>query len=352
MATALFTTGELAQSLGARLEGPADLPLHGVATIESAEPGTLTFVRSRDFARGWASCRASAAIVPEGLELPGAPEGRAVLRVRNADHALIVVLDRLSRALQAPRPAPGPHPSAVVDPSAIVAPGAVVGPLCTVGAGARIEEGAWLHARVHVGAGARVGRGSVLHPGVTLYDRCEVGTACILHAGVVIGADGFGYVPAPPELAASTGGVLKIPHVGNVVVGDLVEIGANSCVDRAKFGSTTIGTATKIDNLVQIGHGARIGRACLICGGCGVAGSVVLEDGVTLAGQVGVKDGIRVGAGATILAQAGVVNDVPPGERWWGCPAMPLRRHVRMENALRKLAGMQRLSESADQRPQ
>lgn len=351
MPTTLFTTGELAKTLRARLEGSPDLPLHGMATLESARPGTLTFVRSQEYARAWASCRASAAIVTEGVELPAPGPEKAILRVANADHALIVVLDRLEKAMQAPRPPPGVHPTAVVDPTATIAPTASIGPHCTIGAGARIEDGARLVARVHVGNDARVGKGSVLHPGVTIYDRCVIGNACILHAGVVIGADGFGYVPAPPEMRAATGGVLKVPHVGNVEIADLVEIGANSCVDRAKFGSTTIGAATKIDNLVQVGHGCKIGRACLICGGAGIGGSAIIEDGAVLAGQAGVKDGIRIGAGATVLAQAGVVNDIPAGERWWGCPAMPLRRHVRIEAALRKLAGQARVSESADKRP-
>ncbi len=338
----LFTTGELARSLGARLEGPEDVPLTGLATLEDAGPGDLTFVRSREFAGAWATSGASAAIVAEAVTLPA--NGRALLRVPDADHALIALLERLADTLRTRRPAPGVHASAVVDPSASIAASATVGPLCSIGPGARIEEHAWLVARVHVGELARVGRGTILHPGVTIYDRCEIGNGCILHAGAVIGADGFGYVPAPPERMSATGGVLKVPHVGNVVLGDLVEIGANSCIDRAKFGSTTVGSATKIDNLVQIGHGCRIGRACLICGKCGLAGSVVLEDGVVLAGQVGIKDGVRIGARATILAQSGVTQNVPPGEKWWGCPAVPMRQYVQREAALRRMLGEPRPS--------
>jgi UDP-3-O-[3-hydroxymyristoyl] glucosamine N-acyltransferase len=340
----LFTTGQLAQTLGADLEGPPDLPLARLATLEDAAPGDLTFIRDQNYAAAWAASRASAAIVARRVALPTPPAGRALLRVPDADQALVVILEDLARSMRPARPAPGVHPTAVVHPSASIAPSAVVGPLCVIEPGARVDDGAWLVAQVYLGEHARVGKGSVLYPGVRVYDRCIIGNACFLHSGVVIGADGFGYLPAPPEKAPSTGGILKIPHVGNVEIADLVEIGANSCIDRAKFGSTTVGAATKIDNLVQVGHGCRIGRACLVCGACGLAGSVILEDGVVLAGQVGIKDGVRIGARATILAQSGVTQDVPPGERWWGFPAVPLRQFVQREAGLRKLLGEPRPS--------
>lgn len=337
--TTLFTTGELAQKLGARLVGPADLPLSGLATLDDARPGHLTFVRDKHYAQQWASSKASAAIAAEsaGLPTPAQDPPRALLLVKDADHALIALLDSLARTLTAVKPAPGVHPTAVIDPAATIAPSATVGPFCIVGAHASVGEGSWLVSGVTLGAHASIGRGSTLHPGVVVYDRCVIGNACIVHANAVIGADGFGYRPAPKELLAQTGGILKVPHVGNAVIHDLVEIGAGSCIDRAKFGSTVIGAATKIDNLVQVGHGCKIGRACLICGQSGLGGSAVLEDGVTLAGQVGVRDGIRVGAGALIMAQAGVMEDVPPNAKLWGIPAESFRDVVRKQAAVRKL---------------
>jgi UDP-3-O-[3-hydroxymyristoyl] glucosamine N-acyltransferase len=177
-------------------------------------------------------------------------------------------------------------------------------------------------ASVTIGAAAAVGRGTVLHPGVVMGERCRVGAGCILHGGVIIGADGFGYRP-------SERGPVKVPHIGNVEIGNAVEIGANSCIDRAKFGSTTIGDGTKIDNLVQIAHNCRIGRGCLICGVTGMAGSVTLGDGVIVGGHVGIADNLTIGDRAVIAAKSGVICNVPAGETWWGFPAAPARSAAR-----------------------
>jgi len=181
---------------------------------------------------------------------------------------------------------------------------------------------------------------------VAIGQRCHIGRDCLLHAGVVIGADGFGFA------ADDSGrGIAKVPHIGNVTIGDHVEIGANTCIDRAKFGSTSIGDGTKIDNLVQIAHNCRIGKCCLICGQSGLSGSVTLGDGVILAGNVGVADNLTLGAGARVGGRSSVNNDIPPGETWLGTPAQPIReagmnmavyrdlaRHIR---ELRKLMRMQ-----------
>lgn len=328
---ASLTAGLIAQKLGGELHGPADLAITRLDTIERGGPGALTFIRDKAYASGWAASSASAALVTRGIDVGGHDASRrALIFVANADLALNTVLDLMAPP---PRPArPGVHPSAVVDPSAVVAPTASVGPGCVVEAGASVGDGSVLIAQCYLGQDARVGRGCTLHPGVRVLDRCIVGDGCLLHAGVVIGADGFGF-----RSDASGRGLAKIPHIGNVEIHPGVEIGANSCVDRAKFGSTVVGAGTKLDNLVQIGHGVQIGRCCLICAQVGIAGSVKLGDGVMLGGQAGVADNLEVGSGSQLAAKAGVLENVPPGQAWFGYPAYNGKQAFRDLTLLRRL---------------
>ncbi|NUQ53937.1 MAG: UDP-3-O-(3-hydroxymyristoyl)glucosamine N-acyltransferase, partial [Phycisphaerales bacterium] len=222
--------------------------------------------------------------------------------------------------------------SAHVDPTATIGAGASVGPGCLVEAGASIGEGSVLVHNVHVGRNARIGRACTLHSNVCVLDGCIVGDGCILHSCVVIGTDGFGYRPDPQGR-----GVVKIPHIGNVEIGAGVEIGANSCVDRAKFGSTIIGAGTKFDNLVHIAHGVRVGRGCLFAAQVGVAGSATIGDGVQIGGQVGVAEGLSVGRMARVGGQSGIMRDVPDGETWMGYPAVPMWEFLRHSPALKRL---------------
>jgi UDP-3-O-[3-hydroxymyristoyl] glucosamine N-acyltransferase len=342
------TSGSLAGALGAQLRGRADLPITHVDALDRAGPGALTFIRSSAFAGAWAASAASAALVTRGIEVPGhdAPT-RALLIVEDADLALVKVLE-----LFAPPPEPAPpgvHASAVVDPSARVAPSARVGPCCVIGAGASIGEGAVLVGSVNIGARASIGAGTVLHPGVMIGDRCTLGRRCTVWGNVVIGADGFGFVPTPDGRA-----VVKVPHIGTVAIGDEVEIGANSCVDRAKFGATEIGAGTKIDNLVQIGHNCRVGRGCLLCGMSGLAGSVTLGDGVIVAAGTAISDNLTIGAGARIGGRSAVINDIPAGETWLGQPALPAPTAAKNYAAFRTLADqlrqLRRLHKALEQR--
>lgn len=341
----MHTTGTIAAALGAELVGPSDRPIRGLGSLDRAGPEELTFIRSAAFAAEWRTSRAGAAIVSRGLEVPGHDSAaRALLVVPDADMALTKVLGLF--APPASRPAPGVHPSAVVDVSAKVGAGVSIGPMCVVEAGATIGDGAVLVSQVFVGAGATVGAGTTLHAHVSIGERCVVGRQCLLHPGVVIGADGFGFVPSPDGR-----GLQKIPHIGTVEIGDQVEIGANSCVDRAKFGATTVGSGTKIDNLVQIGHNCRIGRACLICGQVGLAGSVTVGDGVILAGQVGVADNLTIGPRARVGAGSGVTRSVPAGQTWLGYPAGEARECLRNWSALLSLATRLRRLEQATNIP-
>jgi UDP-3-O-[3-hydroxymyristoyl] glucosamine N-acyltransferase len=242
--------------------------------------------------------------------------GVAVLLVADADLAMATVLGMIEAAQAMAPPGPGVHPSSLVHPTAQIDATATIGPLCTIGPGAVIASGVLIKERCSIGASCRIGEKSALHPGVVLYAHTQLGERVIVHANAVIGADGFGYRFDP-----SKGGLAKIPHVGNVIIGDDVEIGAAACIDRAKFGSTRIGAGTKIDNLVQIGHGCQIGRSVVICGQVGLSGSVTIGDGAMLGGQAGVADQRHIGAGAMVAAQSGVESDVPPKGRVIGTPA-------------------------------
>lgn len=331
-----LTTGRLATELGASLAGPDDTVITGAESLESAGPGQIAFIRSAKFAKAWSASRASAVLVTRGIDLPpGGEPNRSVLIVADADLAMTRVLELLMPRRETITP--GVHPSAVIASTATIDPSACVGPFVCVAPGASIGPRATIHAGVCIGEAASIGEATVLHANVVVLERCTIGDRCILHPGVVIGADGFGYRVDPAR-----GALVKIPHIGNVEIGNDVEIGAGTCIDRGKFGATTIGHGTKIDNLVQIGHNCRVGRSVVICGCAALAGSVTIGDGVMIGGGSGVADNITINAGARIAAHSGVMSDVPPGETVTGAPAVPHREWARSTIAFRRLA---------DQRP-
>ncbi len=331
-------SGDLAQRLGATLLGPADVPLARIDSLDQGVAGSLVFIRNHRFARRWPASAASAALISRSIALtdlipdfdpanPASP--RPLLIVPDADLAAIRAASFF--APPATPALPGVHPAAVVEPGATIHPSASVGPCCVVRRGASIAEHAVLVAQVYVGVDAAVGAHTTLHPGVRILERCIVGRRCIFHPGVTVGADGFGYRPTPEGLA-------KVPQIGNVVIEDDVEIGANACIDRATFGSTLIGAGTKIDNLVQIGHNCRVGRHCVLCGHVALAGSVTLGDQVMLGGKVGVADNIEIGDRAKVAASAGVVSDLPAGGVYMGAPAGPASEWRRILVGMRRLA--------------
>ncbi len=317
-----MTLRELAEALGGSLEGDGSCEVWRVTSPESAGPGAVCVCATPQALDTARQRGAAAVVVPQGLRA----EGPAV-RVADPRLALAVLLELLGPKPRHPR---GVHPSAFVHPSA------QLGPEVAVGAFAVVEEGATVGARTvlypfaYVGPHAAVGEDCVLYPHAVVGERVRVGNRVVLHAGCVLGSDGFGFVPGAQAHR-------KIPQVGTVVVEDDVEIGACTTVDRATLDETRIGSGTKIDNLVQIAHNVRVGRRCLIAAQCGIAGSVVLEDGVVLAGQVGVGDHVRIGAGAVVLAQSGVTKDVPPGATVYGHPAQPRSDELKEQAARRQL---------------
>jgi UDP-3-O-[3-hydroxymyristoyl] glucosamine N-acyltransferase len=334
-APSALTTGELAELLKGRLDGPPDVALRGPEMFDRAGPEHVVFIGGKQYIEQFARSRAGAAVVLEGLTVDRGTPPRPLIHVANMDTAMTAALEAYAKLAAQPRPLPAVHETARIDPSAAVGNNVSIGAGCSVGPGAVIADDVTLEEFVHIGAGVRVGRGTSILQRTVIHERCTIGQHCRIFAGVVIGAQGFGYRAAPGGK-----GLMAIPHLGTVEIGDYVDIGANTCIDRAKFGATTIGSGTKIDNLVQIGHNCRIGRSCILCGQVGLAGSVRLGDGVVLGGAVGIADHVTLGDGVQVAARSGVMNDIPAGEVWVGLPAAPAGESMRNYAAFRKLGEM------------
>jgi UDP-3-O-[3-hydroxymyristoyl] glucosamine N-acyltransferase len=291
-----YTTADLAQRVSGTLRGRGDLPITGVNALGDATAQEITFIADEAHARRWADARAAAAVISAGLEPAGHDhKSRALIVVPNA--ALTVVELMRLFAPPTPQPSPGVHPTAFVHAGATLGSDVSIGPHVSIDDEAAIGDRVVLHAGVRVYVGARIGDDSVLHGNVVVRERCRLGQRVILHANVSIGTDGFGFEPA-----LDGSGQVKVPHIGTVIIEDDVEIGASSCVDRAKFGATVVGMGTKVDNLVQIAHNCRIGRRCVIAALTGISGSATVGDDVRMAGQVGIVDHMSIGSGATIAA--------------------------------------------------
>jgi UDP-3-O-[3-hydroxymyristoyl] glucosamine N-acyltransferase len=322
----VLTADAIARAVGGRVVGDAAAVVHGVAPLERATERDLTFLATARHAGALAASHAAVLLVsPELAETPGGVRARVI--VADPQAALVSLLPRFAHASV---PRDGVHQTAVIGRGVRLGRRVSVGPYAVIGDGATLGDGVTIEAHCVVGAGVQVGEGSQVFPHVTLYAGAELGRRVTVHAGARIGSDGFGYI-------FRDGRHEKIPHVGRCVVGDDVEIGANTTIDRGSVGDTVIGAGTKIDNLVHIAHNCRVGKNCLFAAQVGLAGSVVVEDGSALGGQVGVADHHTIGAGARIAGQAGVIGDVPAGQTWSGYPARPHREALRAQAALFRL---------------
>ena len=312
-----LTASELAQRLGGKVVGNGDVVITGIAPLSSACAGDVTFLADARLADELSDTQACAVIVArEHLQAK-----TTLICVDNVMAAVSEVLTMLAPTEDLPPV--GVHPKADIAKDAELGEGVSVGPGAVVGGGAKIADGVVLCANVTVGAGAVIGEKTVLQTGTVIISGCRIGRRCRIGPNAVIGSVGFGYYFAE-------GVHNRIPHVGTVEIGDDVDIGACSCIDRGKFEATRIGDGTKIDNLVQVAHNVRIGRGCLLAGQVGVAGSSVLKDYVALGGQVGISDNITLGTGVRAAAQTGIIRDVPDGMEVIGYPADQARKQLRV----------------------
>ncbi len=317
------TLDELARLVGGTVSGDGATVIRGVNGLEQAGPGEIAFLANPKYAPLLAATKASAVIVADGTDV-----ALPAIRVKNPDLAFARAAERLFGGGW--RPPAGAHPSAVVAPSARIGKEVSIGAFTVVEEGASIGDGTVLYPHVYVGAGARIGPGCLLWPQAVVRERCELGARVILHSGAVVGSDGFGY-------ATEAGVHHKIPQVGTAVLEDDVELGANTAVDRARFGKTVVGRGTKIDNLVQIAHNVTIGQGCLVAAQAGISGSTRLGNYVVLAGQAGLVGHIEMGDRAIATAQAGVSKDVPAGTMVSGEHAIETKRHLREKAAMARL---------------
>jgi UDP-3-O-[3-hydroxymyristoyl] glucosamine N-acyltransferase len=318
-----FTAAEIAQKLQGEVVGDGTVQLTGLAPAESARPGELTFAETEAYFASAEKSNASAILVAGTF----VSASKVLIRVANPRIALAKVLPIFFPPEQHPC---GIHPSAVIAPSAQIDPTAHIGPSCRVGERARLGARSVLMGGNDLRADCRVGEDVCLFPNVVIYNQTQIGNRVSIHAGTVIGSDGFGYV-------LDEGRHRKVLQLGNVIIHDDVEIGANSAIDRGTLGSTIIGAGTKIDNLVHVAHNVVMGRHCLVMGQVGFAGSTHLGDYVVVASQTGIAGHLKIGNQVTIGAKSGVMRDIPDGARMLGIPASPDRQTKRQVLALQQL---------------
>ena len=323
------------------LIGDGKTAVSGVAPLDRAGGSELSILSSAKYAPMLAATRAGIVLIdPEFRDVVGQPRARIIV-----EQPLEKLLSLLPRLYPEKPLVPGVAATARIGKGAVLGERVSIGEYAVIGAGAKLGEGVMIGAHCVIGDAASIGESSRLSPGVTLYPGATLGARTIVHSGARIGSDGFGYV-------FRDGAHHKIPHVGRCIIGDDVEIGANTTIDRGSIDDTVVGSGTKIDNLVHIAHNVRIGAKCLLMAQVGIAGSATIGDGVILAGQAGLGGHLSIGAGARIGAQAGVFGDVPAGETWSGYPARPHKDSLRALAASFKLAGMMRRLEKLIEQPE
>ena len=338
-----FTPAEIAGIVGAeRSVGTTSQTVHDIAALGMAGAGDLSFLGNAKYRSQVPACQATLLLLPRDYVGEPRPD-QVFLFVENPSVALARLCARIEQALW-PKPAPGVHPSAVVASTAVIDPTAHIGPLCVVEDGVHLGAGSVLQAGVFVGQAARIGDGCWVMPGCIIATTCTLGHRVRLQPGVVIGSDGFGYefVKGRHE---------KVPQIGTVAIGDDVEIGANSTLDRARFSRTSVGEGTKIDNLVQIAHNVAIGRHCILCAQVGISGSTTIEDYVILGGQAGIGGHITIGKGTKAGGQTGIGSDVPPGSYLNGTPALPYLLERRLQVLHQRLPDLFKRVEALEKNP-
>ena len=323
-----YTLEQINEVLKGEIVGTTSQLITAPEQLERASTSEISFIGHKKYERLWTTSTACVAVVNEDISIePG--ENRAFIKVKNADLAMSQVLELF--APPTPQFAVEIHPSATVDASATIGTGTRIGAGSYIGPNVVLGENVTIYPNVTILDECTIGKNTVIWPGSVVRERCHLGTDCIVHPNATIGADGFGFRPCPER------GLVKIPQIGNVVIGNWVEIGANTCVDRGKFSSTVLGDGCKIDNLVQIGHNSILGKFCIMAGNSGLAGSVTLGNGVIIGGSASIKDHTTIGDGAIVGAGSGVTADIPAGKMMLGYPAVEARDALKQWAILKRL---------------
>lgn len=330
---------ELADRLGCRLEGDGEIEISRVSGIERAEPGDLTFLAHQKYVSRFARTRASAVIV--GLDVPAKETGTALLRT---DQPYLAFARAVAMLMPSAAPPAGVDQQTSIAADVKLGPDVAIGPFVTIGSGAVIGARTVIYPNVAIGPGTTVGEDCTIHSQVSIRDRVVIGRRVVIQDGSVLGSEGFGFARQPD------GTHLKIPQRAGIVIEDDVEIGANTTIDRPAIGETRIGAGTKIDNLVQVGHGVTIGRRVLFAAQVGIAGSCVIDDDVVLAGQVGVANHVRLGKGVMATAQTGIPNSVDDGAYVSGYPAIDHMEWLKSSAVYRQLPALRKRVLTLEQR--
>ena len=339
-----MTIQELADLCAAQIkDGNTSQLIHSAADIVSAQPGQVTQLTNKKYSKYLQNSNASACFIAEDFIIEDKPEELVLLICKDPEMSFIKALDALH---------PQSHYQAEIASQAVVAKTATlgasvyIGPYAVVGENVEIGDNCEIFAGVYIGDNTKIGKNCRIYPYAVIYNDTIIGNDAIIHSGAVIGADGFGYKFRNNQH-------IKVPQVGNVVIGDSVEIGANSCIDRGALGSTRIGSGSKIDNLVQIGHNNKIGQHVIMCGQVGVSGSCSIEDYAVLAGSSGVADHVTIGKGAVVMARSGIANDVASGTHVFGSPAkiknVAYKEHIAISKLPELMKTVKRLEEKIQQ---
>lgn len=317
----------IASMIGARVEGDANVRLTGFAKIEEATPGTVTFIANPKYAHFIYETKASAVIVSDDFKTDE-EISPVLIRVKDPYVALADILNEIERSKPRKR---GIEQPCYIAEGVDIPDDAYIGAFAYIGSNVKLGKGVQIFPQTYVGDGVKIGAGSVVRSGVRIYEGCVIGERCTLHSGCVIGADGFGFAPRPD------GTYEKIPQIGNVVLEDDVEIGANTTIDRATFGCTRVGKGTKLDNLIQVAHNVEIGKGNVFAAQVGVAGSTKIGDYNQVGGQVGFAGHIHVGSMNEIGAQSGIPSSIGDKKRIIGYPAIDARQFFKTQVYLRRL---------------
>ena len=323
-----YSIEEINQVLKGEIVGHTNTQITAPEQLEEAKETEISFIGNKKYEKFWATSSACVAVVNQDIAIePG--ENRAFIKVSNADLAMSQVLELFAPPM--PVFVVNIHPTAVVDASATIGNHTKIGAGVYIGSNVIIGENVIIYPNVTIIDESTIGNHTTIWSGTVIRERCHIGSHCIIHPNATIGADGFGFRPDPER------GLVKIPQIGNVIIGNGVEIGANSCVDRGKFSSTIVGDGCKIDNLVQIGHNSKLGKFCIMAGNSGLAGSVTLGNGVIIGGSASIKDHTVIGDGAIVGAGSGVTGDIPAGKTMLGYPAVEARDALKQWAILKRL---------------